>query len=189
MGQRRGLGGGNSYSTSRQGIVGSANGDTSGWEFSTFGEAGYDFQFGNLKIGPTVALQFTRVGYDGFTEHGSLVPLNIHSGNQNSLRNDVGIRGSYTFHIGTISVMPYLRAVWEYESKYKALPISFGSDVFPGVSVTTTGPDEGRNSAILNVGFNIQWSPRFSTFIENDGQLGRSNYDSNGVTGGFSFSF
>jgi outer membrane autotransporter protein len=177
-------GGGNSYSTSRGGLEGTANGDTSGWEFSTLGEAGYNFHLSALpalNIGPTVALQFTRVGYDGYTEHGSLVPLTIHSGNQNSLRSDVGIQGTYTFHIGKIAVMPYLRAAWEREYKYTDLPISFGASLFPGVSVTTHGPNEGRNSAIVNAGFGVQWTQRLSTFIEYQGQLGRSNYDANGV--------
>jgi outer membrane autotransporter protein len=142
-----------------------------------------------LTIGPIVALQFTRVGYDEFTEHGSLVPLNIHSGNQNSLRSDVGIQGTYTLPLGKITLIPYLRAAWEREYKYTDLPISFGASSFPGVSVTVNGPREGRNSAIINSGFAIQWTPRLSTFIEYQGQLGRSNYDSNGVNGGISFSF
>jgi fibronectin-binding autotransporter adhesin len=182
-------GGGNSYSTSRQALEGSANGDTSGWEMSTFGEAGYNFHLAALTIGPTVALQFTRVGYDGFTEHGSLVPLNVHSGNQNSLRSDVGIQGTYTLPVGKITLIPYFRAAWEREYKYTDLPISFGASDFPGVTATLNGPKEGRDSAIVNAGVGVQWTQRISTFIQYQGELGRSNYDSNGVNGGISFSF
>jgi hypothetical protein len=50
-------GGHNTYNTSRQGILGAANGSTSGGEFSTFGQAGYDFHFGKFAVGPLFALQ------------------------------------------------------------------------------------------------------------------------------------
>jgi uncharacterized protein with beta-barrel porin domain len=44
-------GGHNTYNASRQGIFGAANGSTSGGEFSTFGQTGYDVHFGNFAVG------------------------------------------------------------------------------------------------------------------------------------------
>jgi uncharacterized protein with beta-barrel porin domain len=41
-------GGHNSYNTSRQGILGMANGSTSSGEFSTWTESGYDWHIGNF---------------------------------------------------------------------------------------------------------------------------------------------
>ena len=73
-----GWAGGTNYSTSRQGILGMANGSTIGWEASTFGEAGKDFLCGNFTFGPVVAMQYTNVHVNGFGENGSLVPLDIH---------------------------------------------------------------------------------------------------------------
>ena len=61
-------GGHNSYNTSRQGILGMANGGTSGGEFSPFGQTGYDFHFGNLSVGPLFALQYPLAHVDGFNE-------------------------------------------------------------------------------------------------------------------------
>ena len=72
-------GGHNTYNTSRQGLLGAANGSTSGGEFSTWGETGYDFHFGDFKVGPLAAFQYTYVSISGFNEHGSLLPLQIHS--------------------------------------------------------------------------------------------------------------
>jgi Autotransporter beta-domain len=80
-----GWAGGTNYSTSRQGVGGTANGETSGWEASTFGEAGKDFLCGNFTFGPVVAMQYTNVHLNGFGETGSLVPLNIHGDSQDSL--------------------------------------------------------------------------------------------------------
>jgi len=35
----------------------------------------------------------------------------------------------------------------------------------------------------------VQWTPMIATYINYDGQLGRSRYDSNAVTGGVKISF
>ena len=58
-------GGGTSYSTSRQALLGRANASTNGWLISTYGEAGYDLHCGPLAYGPTYScstLMFTFPG-------------------------------------------------------------------------------------------------------------------------------
>jgi uncharacterized protein with beta-barrel porin domain len=62
----------NSYDTSRKGLLGQAIGNTSGYEFSTYGEIGYNFHWGNLTAGPLFAAQYTNVDVNGFREQGSL---------------------------------------------------------------------------------------------------------------------
>jgi autotransporter-associated beta strand protein len=182
-------GGHNTYNTSRQGILGAASGSTSGGEFSTFGQTGYDFHFGNLSVGPLFALQYTLAHVDGFNERGSLIPLNIHSDSETSFRTDLGVRASYTWHVGSILLIPSVTAAWEHEYSYSVLPITISSSLFPGQTETLFGPSEGHDSAIVNPNFEVQWTPRFSTFVGYQGQLGRDRYDANAVTGGISFSF
>jgi fibronectin-binding autotransporter adhesin len=183
-------GGYNSYDTSRQQLIrGMANGSTSGYEFSTFGEAGYDFHFENFSVGPIGSLQYTNVHVDGYSERGSFLPLNIQSDSEESLRTDLGIQASYTWQIGKVLVIPILRAAWEHEYLYSALPITFSAVAFPGATATAFGPDEGHDSFIINAGAATQWTPRISTFVGYQGQLGRSNYEANGVSGSISFAF
>jgi outer membrane autotransporter protein len=184
-------GGHNSYDTSRQTLERGqfANGSTSGYEVSTWVNTGYDFHFGNLSIGPVFSAQYTNVHIDGYTEHGAFLPLNIHSDSEESWRTDLGLQAYYTWHVGNIAVIPSLWAAWDHEYKYSRLPITFSSVDFPGASATTFGPQEGHDSAIINAGANVQWTPRISTYIGYQGQLGRDNYDANGVTGTISFSF
>jgi uncharacterized protein with beta-barrel porin domain len=83
-------GGGTSYSTNRQALLGSANASTNGWLISTYGEAGYDLHCGPLAYGPYVLMQYIDVHVSGFSENGSLVPLDIHGDSQDSLVTDVG---------------------------------------------------------------------------------------------------
>jgi uncharacterized protein YhjY with autotransporter beta-barrel domain len=180
----------NSYDTSRHELTNTlANGSTGGYEVSTFVDTGYDFHFGDLSFGPVFAAQYTTVHVDGFTEQGSFLPLNIHSDSEESWRTDLGVLASYTWHVGNIIVIPSLWTAWEHEYKYSNLPITFSSVQFPGVSATAFGPHEGHDSAIINAGVGTQWTSRIATYVGYQGQLGRDNYNANGVTGTISFSF
>ena len=183
-------GGGNSYDSHRQVIGGGfANGSTDGYLFSTFVDTGYNFAFGNLTVGPVFAAQYTNVHIDGFTESAPILPLNIHEDSEESWKTDLGIQAYYTWHVGHISVIPSLWAAWEHEYKTSRLPVTFNAAAFPGVTATTFGPDLGHDSAIINAGVGVQWTPRISTYVGYRGELGRTNYESNAVTGTLSFSF
>jgi outer membrane autotransporter protein len=184
-------GGGNGYDTRRQTLFQGqfASGNTSGSEFSTFVDTGYNFHFGDLSFGPVFAAQYTYVQIDGYSEHGGFLPLNIHGDSEESWRTDLGLQAYKTLHIGKITFIPSLWAAWEHEYKYSRLPITFSVAGFPGATATTFGPDIGHDSFIINAGGVVQWTPRISTYVGYQGQLGRTNYTASGVTGTISFSF
>jgi outer membrane autotransporter protein len=182
-------GGYNSYSTSRQAILGLANGSTNGYEVSTFGDAGYDIHCGNLTFGPVVSMQYTTVHIDSFSEHGSLVPLNVHSDSEDSLRTDAGARVSYTWHAGKMVVIPQVEVDWEHEFKYSNLPITVSAPVLNGATATLAGPNIGHDSLIINAGVGLQINPQISVYIGYQGQQFRGDYEANAVTGTFSLSF
>ena len=182
-------GGHNVYSSSRSSLGGVASGGTGGGEFSTFISGGYDFHLGNLTLGPIGSLQYTYVNIDSFSEKGSLAPLQFPSQSADSLRTDFGLRAFYVWQIGKIMVEPSLRAAWEHEFKYSALPITAGFDGIAGPSATFFGPSEGHDSAIVSAGVSVRWTPTIATYVNYDGQLGRDRYDSNAVTGGVRISF
>ncbi len=181
-------GGYNADDTSRQ-ALGFANGNSDGAEFSSFIGAGYDFHLGNFEIGPVASLQYTYASLNGFTEQGSLLPLQVHSDSEDSLRTDLGLRASYTWRFGRVLLIPSVTAAWEHEYKYSALPITVSAPVFGGETETSFGPSEGHDSAIINAGVGVQWTPRIATYVSYQGQLGRNRYNSNAVSGGVSFSF
>jgi uncharacterized protein YhjY with autotransporter beta-barrel domain len=65
------------------------------------------------------------VAIDGFSEQGSLAPLQIHSDSVESLRSDVGFRMLYQWQIGMIIIQPSLKAAWENEyniPRFQSLP-------------------------------------------------------------------
>jgi outer membrane autotransporter protein len=115
--------------------------------------------------------------------------MQIQSDSQDSLRSDVGFRLFYQWQIGKILLEPSLKAAWEHEYLYSALPITAGFAGVPGPSATFSGPSEGHDSAIVSAGISAQWTPALTVYVNYDGQLGRGNYDSNAVTGGVRISF
>ncbi len=182
-------GGYNSYDSSRRGLQGHANGNSDGEEFSVFVSGGYDFHIGPLTIGPIASLQYTNVYVDGFSEKGSLAPLSIHSDSEESLRSDIGFRAFFQWRVGSVVVEPFLKATWEHEFKYSTLPITAGFADISGPSATFLGPSEGHDSAVVDAGISVSWTPRISTYVSYNGLLGRDRYDSNGVSGGVRISF
>jgi outer membrane autotransporter protein len=124
---------------------------------------------------------------DSYTEHG-FAPLNVSGTSQESLRSDIGFRAWYVFPIGHVSVRPFVRAAWDHEYKEGAVPVTAELVDFPG-TLTVPGVPLGHDSCIVNAGVSAQFSERVSIYAEYDGQLGRSQYNSNGVSGGFSISF
>ena len=115
--------------------------------------------------------------------------MQIQSDSADSLRTDVGFRLFYQWQIGKVVLEPSLKAAWEHEYLYSALPITAGFAGIPGPSATFYGPSEGHDSAIVSAGVSAQWTPALTVYVNYDGQLGRGNYDSNAVTGGFRMSF
>jgi uncharacterized protein with beta-barrel porin domain len=106
----------------------------------------------SLPVGPLGALQYTLVDVDGFSEQGSVLPLHIQSNWETSLRTDLGARASYTWHLGSVLVIPTPTVAWEHEYLYSNLAITGSSADFPGQSATLCGPAEGHDSAIVNAG-------------------------------------
>jgi uncharacterized protein with beta-barrel porin domain len=99
-------GGYNSYNSSRSALQGLAFGYTEGAELSTFISGGYDFHFGLLTVGPIAVLQYTYANVNGFSENGSLAPMQIQSNSEDSLRNDVGFRLFYQWQVSKSSSSP-----------------------------------------------------------------------------------
>jgi outer membrane autotransporter protein len=184
------FGGGNSFSTSRASLLGgNANGSSNSEEWSAFLSAGYDFHFGHFTIGPTAAVQYSYINMNGFTETSSFAPLKVSGDSEESWRTDLGFRAWYTFQIGGIGVRPFVRAAWEHEYKESALPVTASLADVPGTPATFFGPNLGHDSAVVNAGVAVQWTPTISTYVSYDGQLGRDRYASNGVSGGIRINF
>jgi Autotransporter beta-domain len=129
------------------------------------------------------------VGLNGFTETGSLAPLRFGDQSVDSIRSAFGIKASYDWKIGGVLIRPELRASWQHEygdSTY-SIVASFANGA--GTNFTVNGPDIGRDSLLIGAGVAILWNDRLSTYIYYDGELARTNYDSQSVSAGLRITF
>jgi outer membrane autotransporter protein len=90
----------------------------------------------------------------------------------------VGLSAWYTWKAGKVQVRPSLQASWQHEYFYGALPIDAEFASGAGNIFTVHGPAEGHDSALINAGIDMQWTPTIGTYFGYNGQVGRSNYDS-----------
>jgi outer membrane autotransporter protein len=182
-------GGYSSYDTRRSALQGNAWGDTDGGDLDVLFGTGYDFKKGSFTFGPTASFNYTYTGMSSFDEHGSLAPLtNIH-GDSDSLRTAFGMKASYDWKAGSVIIRPEVSASWQHEYGDSAYSLASSFANGAGGSFTTSGPRFGRDSLLLGAGFAVQLSQRCETYVYYDGELGRTNYESSSVTGGFRVSF
>jgi uncharacterized protein with beta-barrel porin domain len=182
-------GGASDYETHRTALLGTANGSTDSGTVNVLVAGGYDWTNGALSIGPIASFQYTYVGLNGFTETGSLAPLRFGDQSVDSIRSALGIKASYDWKIGGVLIRPELRASWQHEygdSTY-SIVASFANGA--GTNFTVNGPNIGRDSLLIGAGVAILWNDRISTYIYYDGELARTNYDSQSVSAGLRITF
>jgi outer membrane autotransporter protein len=179
----------NGYDTQRNALLGTASGETDGQDFNALVAAGYDWKHGGLTIGPLASFQYTYVGLDGFTEHGSVAPLSFSDQNAESTRTTLGAKASYDWHVGHVVVRPELRAAWQHEFGDTEYSIVSRLADGAGNSFTVNGPAIGRDSLLLEAGAAVLLNDRVSVYAYYDGQLARTNYSSNNVSAGLRVSF
>jgi outer membrane autotransporter protein len=182
-------GGVSGYDTRRTALLGTASGSTNGGDLNVLVNGGYDWKKGGLSIGPTASFQYTYVSFDGFTESGSLAPLTFDDQHVDSIRTAFGMKASYDWKVGNVTIRPELRAAWQHEYGDSAYSIAARFANGAGGSFTVSSPKIGRDSLLLGAGFAVLWSDRFSTYVYYDGELGRTNYQSNNVSAGIRITF
>ncbi|HWL52016.1 MAG TPA: autotransporter domain-containing protein [Chthoniobacteraceae bacterium] len=181
-------GGYNSYRSKRQTLGGRASGDSDGGEFNALLGLGYDHQIGGFSIGPVASVQYTYTGLNDFTETGSVAPLHYASQHADSLRSLVGLKLAGAIDAGSVVIRPEVRAQWKHEYMDSTPGITsrfVGADRY----FTVDSPDIGRDSLVLDAGAAVDFNNNWSAFAYYTGELGRKNYDSHSVNGGFRVSF
>jgi fibronectin-binding autotransporter adhesin len=181
-------GGPSGYQTRRTALQGTASGNTDGADFNAMVAAGYNWNTGNLSIGPTASFQYSYVGLNSFTETGSLAPLNFPNQNTQSELSAFGAKATYSWKIGQVTVLPQISAAWQHEYGATAYSViaSFASGA--GNSFTVTGR-KSAGSILVGAGATVILNDRISTYLYYDGEFARTNYLSNNVSGGVRVSF
>ncbi len=184
----------NSYESERRiifpGIDRKATASPDGYEFNTSGGLGYDFTVGKFTLGPSASVQYNRVEVNSFTENNAgALNLALNSQTAESLRSYVGGRAAYTWEVGKITLLPEVAAFWQREYLDDARTINAQFAGVGGSSFGVQTAQAGRNGALVSAGVSAFWTEKFSTYINYGGELGRSDYTSHSIMGGFRYEF
>jgi uncharacterized protein with beta-barrel porin domain len=177
----------NSYSTQR-GLLGqTATGNTQGQLYSGQISTGLDWKSADIKWGPYLSGQYTRVNLNAFNESGSLAPLSFDAQGESYLDSDLGAAASTKWEMNGITLAPSLKAAWEhlYQGNLDSLDASLGG----GGNFTVKGPALGTNAALLAVGLDARFDRGFNAFLAFQGRLGQTNYEERSLTGGVDIGF
>jgi outer membrane autotransporter protein len=161
----------------------------SGATFAQCAAPDADWEKGGLSIGPTANFQFTYVGFSGFTESGSLAPLKFPNQNSESERTAFGMKASYDWKLGRVTIKPEISLAWQHEYGDQAYSIISSFANGAGNSFTVNSPQIGRDSLLIGAGAAVLLSDRISIYAYYDGELGRTNYQSNNVSAGVRITF
>lgn len=179
------IAGGDYFSTTRSGLLGTARANSSGWFFSEVAQGGYNAKWNNLSIGPYAMLQYAIVGNGAFSETGSDAPVTVHSGTQGSTVSDLGTEASYNWNKLTFK----LSLAWEHEYTDTTSFTEVNVVGIPSSLTTVAGTSLGHDSMIVNAGFSYQVTERASIGLGYAGQIGRKNEESNSIIGNIRLGF
>ncbi|MBB6261924.1 outer membrane autotransporter protein [Paenochrobactrum gallinarii] len=157
--------------------------------FQLFGEVGYKLNVSQSSIvEPYVNLAYMRVHTDGFDEKGTHgAALAVRSGSLNSTQSTIGIRVATDLTVGDISALARADLGWRhaYGDVMPSITASFvgGSNAF-----TSLGSSVGRDTALIEAGFDLKLRPNTLLGLTYQGQFG-SGVKQNGVNANLSVKF
>lgn len=178
-----------SYKTQRAGYGGTALGDAGGIQYGGWLGFGYDASLGgSLIAGPFASGQYTSVRLNAFRETGSSAPLAYAAQDQSSTRSELGLRLKGSIGKSAPVITPSLSLAWEHE--YGPAADSMASSL-PGQtsSFAVQGPATGTDGVAARVGIDTQWSDQIFVYLQYQGRLAFTNYDSQSFAGGVQIGF
>jgi outer membrane autotransporter protein len=188
-----------SYSNaiSGNGSDGFVQGDTTGNEFRTSVQAGYDFPLGALTVGPRVGVNYSSNAIDSYAEHNSS-PRNLDTGLQlaydgqhrESLTTTVGAFASYAISTSIGVFLPQLTGEWvhEFQDNQRVIYFRFREDLGQTkLRFQTDSPV--RNYANLGTGVVLVLPKGLQVFLSFRALVGYSDRQAYTANGGLRIGF
>lgn len=153
--------------------------------------AGWMSASGDGSWGPTASQQWTSLDFDGLTETGGVSALTVAPWGVDSLRSQLGIRGTRRYEVHqdyTMVPEVQLRWVHEFVNDDRAINASFA--LAPGITPFTALADHrNRDSAFLGASVNAFFKGNLSAFLNYDADLGRQGSRVDAGRYGLAFKF
>jgi len=179
------------------GVDGFVKGDTTGNEFRTSVQAGYDFILGALTVGPRVGLNYSTNDIDAFNER-NVSPRHLDTGLQlaydgqhrESLTSTVGAFLSYAFSTSVGIFVPQITAEWvhEFYDNQRVIYFRFREDLGQTKLRFQTDPPD-RNYGNVGTGVVLVLPKGMQVFLSFRALVGYSDRQAYTANGGFRIAF
>lgn len=178
-------------------VDGFVQGNTTGNEFRTSIQSGYDFPLGALTVGPRVGVNYSSNAIDSYAEHNSS-PKNLDTGLQlaydgqhrESLTTTVGAFASYAISTSIGVFVPQFTGEWvhEFQDNQRVIYFRFREDLGQTkLRFQTDSPD--RNYANLGTGVVLVLPKGMQVFLSFRALVGYSDRQAYTANGGLRIGF
>jgi uncharacterized protein with beta-barrel porin domain len=174
-----------SRTISISGINRTAKSQPGAGELDSMIAGGYDLQSGKFTYGPTVSLQYTYLGVNGFNETGAQsLDFNSAGWNSSSLLSSVGAHASYIWIPNTLHkdmvVVPQISLNWQHEFMQNPYAITGNlGGTSPSFSYWSAEPI--RDFLYTGVGVTIEFVKRWNTSLFYNASAGKSKLQSQNI--------
>jgi len=155
--------------------------DYNAGSFQIFGELGYKVHVAPRSlIEPYANLAYVHLHTDGFTEKGlNGSALNVHSDNLDTTLSTLGMRASTGFDLGGVGTTARVDLGWRHAFG-DVIPTSTASFAAGSSLFTATGNAIGKDTAMIEAGFDFELSKQATLGVSYQGQFG-SRLNQNGI--------
>ncbi len=148
-----------------------------GSEFFAELGTGYDFTCQNWTFGPQIALQYSGVKLDNFTETGAgSLNLRLADASTESLRSQIGGRLAYSWQITpTLTAIPELRVFWQHEYLQNGEDLTASLAGGKGADFVYQTQSGEKDSVFLGAGVGFQINSQIYANLYYNADFGRSD--------------
>ncbi len=163
-----------------------AEADYSARTGQVFGELGYRMAFTRGMLEPFIGLAYVNVDTDSFREAGGVSALTGSGVDQSITYTTLGLHASSSFQLFALPATVKATLGWQHAfgDTYGEVPVAFAS----GSSFAITGVPVAKDSALLEVGFDVAVTANTTLGLYYNGQVASDAYD-NMVKGSFTVKF
>jgi outer membrane autotransporter protein len=150
---------------------------------------GYDLRAGDFALETRAGFRYNSVELFEMKERSQKYSMDFHSQGENSLQSEIRLLAMLGIRMGRVELTPRAGAAWRHEHFLARDRLKVGLYYNYSDYYMVQGPEIGRDAVDLSAGLNFNWAQQFFVFAEYRTELGRTNFESEGLACGASFEF
>ena len=181
----------NEHDIERVGVVTDMEADPDGDHFIAGAKGGYLMNWGDVRVGPVVGLDYAKADVDGYTETGDpALTLNVDSVSYKSLRGSVGVELRGDFAGGGVQLRPFVAAVVEKDFTGDERTVHFSQTASPTI-VNSFAFEDASKSAYGRItgGFSAAILSSVTLDVGGSATVGKDQGEETSAQLGFRFAF